>query len=65
MVGNVQGAGAAAKGPNVQSAQHAMHQMRAHHQVKNPEPSEAAAQHTQVQTPKAQTPKGGHVNFLA
>jgi hypothetical protein len=63
MVGNVQGAGAAAKGPNAQSAQHATHQIRAHHQAKNPEP--AAAHNTQIQTPKTQAPKGGHVNFLA
>jgi hypothetical protein len=64
MVGNVQGAGATAKGPNAQSAQYATHQMRAHHQAKNPEPK-VAAHNTQIQTHKAQAPKGGHVNLLA
>jgi hypothetical protein len=61
MIGNVQGPAAAAKGANVNATQQAAHHNPAHHHVKN----QAAAQNTQQQIPKAQAPKGGHINLVA
>ena len=62
MVGNVQGATAAAKGTHAQAMQQTTHHGRAHLHVKNQQP----AQNTQVQTPPAaQAGKGGHINLMA